>query len=139
MLQRSLGREWSTFHCATYAMDFDDASVFTTLFSNTSAEKIHKCTYAQLVIVKDGRHPITDTLELYQFVATMFIRSRFRVSTSMFYVLQYQWLMLLILMSIVWGGCHPVEVGFLWVSSSESVGISIYSNCPSYTYSLAVE
>ena len=64
-------------------MDFDDASVFTTLFSATAAEKIRKYTSAQLV--KDGRHPINDTLELYQFFATMFIRSRFRVTTSLFY------------------------------------------------------
>jgi hypothetical protein len=64
-------------------MDFDDASVFTTLLSNTAAEKIRKHTSAQLV--KDGRHPIADTLELYQFIATLFIRSRFRVTTSLFY------------------------------------------------------
>ena len=64
-------------NCRAYAMDFDDASVFTTLLSSTAAEKIRKHTSAQLV--KDGRHPIADTLE------PMFIRSRFRVTTSLFY------------------------------------------------------
>ena len=65
-------------HCTRYGKDNDNPCVFTTLFSHNAAEMIKTHTTEQLV--KDGYEPLT-VLELYQFVATMLILSRFRMPT----------------------------------------------------------
>eukprot|EP00956_Cyclotella_meneghiniana_P032366 scaffold88613_cov67-Cyclotella_meneghiniana.AAC.1 len=66
-------------HCARYGKDNDNPSVFTTLFSYNAAEMIRTHTTEQLV--KDGYEPLT-VVEVYQFIGTMLILSRFRIPTE---------------------------------------------------------
>jgi hypothetical protein len=70
-------------HCLRYGIENDDASVLTTLLSTAAAEKIRLYTSEQLV--KDGKHPLASISEVYLFVGTNLLRSRFKLSTPEFY------------------------------------------------------
>ena len=70
-------------HCTRFGLDNDDPSVFTSLLSTSAVEKIRLHTTEQLV--KDGKHPINTSTEVYSFIGTHLIRSRYKMSTQEFY------------------------------------------------------
>jgi hypothetical protein len=70
-------------HLNRFGLDHDDPNTFMSLLNCEAAEKLREHLSEQLV--KDGKQPVRTVAELYEVIATFFIRSRFRLSTPVAY------------------------------------------------------
>ncbi len=72
-----------TSHLNRFGLDLDDSNTFMSLLSSEAAEKL--CGHLSEQCVKDGKKPVRTVAEFYEIIATMLIRSRFRVSNQVAY------------------------------------------------------